>query len=54
MKNKNPDGANTTGMDKEKVLCCVLHHPMDTETQHPTWKIKETRLISGAQVVGRQ
>jgi len=25
---------NTTGMDKERVIFCVLQHPMDAETHN--------------------
>jgi hypothetical protein len=37
---KNADSVNTTGVDKERVLLCVPHRPVDAETQHPTWKMK--------------
>ena len=33
-KKKNADSANTTGMDQERMLFCVLNHPMDAETHN--------------------
>jgi hypothetical protein len=39
-KKKNADSINTTGMDLERMLSCVLHHLMDAKTQHPTWWMK--------------
>ena len=33
-KEKNADGVNTTGKDWERMLFCVLQHPMDAEAHN--------------------
>jgi hypothetical protein len=33
-KRNNADSANTTGMDQERMLFCVLHHPVNAETHN--------------------
>ena len=41
-KNKtDANSVNTIGTDaRVRMLFCVQHHPMDAETQHPTWRIE--------------
>jgi hypothetical protein len=34
--NKNADSVKTIGMDWERMLFCVLHHPLDAETHNTT------------------
>jgi len=48
---KNADCANTIGMDLERMLFFVVHHPMDAETHNipPGEEVK--RLFSGYQML---
>jgi hypothetical protein len=35
-KKKHADSVDTTGMDQERMLLCVLHHPMDAPETYST------------------
>jgi hypothetical protein len=42
----------TAGMDQERMLFCVLHHPMDAETHNISpGELKQEELFSGNQVI---
>jgi len=54
-KPKEPDSVKATGTDQERMLFCVLHHPMDAEThRHTTWRIEIGEKYRGVEVVGIQ